>query len=615
MHVAGSSIRLQTDRTAAAESKSERSGDTSLSKSDVDRLWEALSTEVNVDNIWRDAEAFSRWERYTGSEDGEAAVDYIIKRMEEYHVPVRRETYRAYRSLPVSAMVEVLSPEKGRRYAATAAVYSGRAEKLTGEVVYDDADGKKLTPLENDRRFAAFRNKIVLTRSGDPDFALDAKRAGALAVLKIWAYDIYHHWTIGSVWGTPSTEEIHQHSFLPFAELKKNDGEDLLAMVRKGPVTVSIDIEMDNRVVETTMPIARIQGKSDKYVMIAGHYDSWYEGMTDNGAADVILIEMARLFQKHQNLLNRSVVIAWWSGHSDAKFAGSTWYFDRYWSELRENCVGYLYVDIAGCKTSDQVRLRRTGMAGAQFGHEAIRRLAGHEPKPYVPMPRGADQSFFGSAVPITIFTRYEETSFFDENGVQVKPHFYWWHTAADTLDKVSKEIVLRDFKINAKLAADILNSPQIPVDIPFFLTEMERFLREIDGTLSEDFDLSAVYPVVERVREAVSRLTEAGKGRNTDDIIKKVAGELNRLVYSDNSPYRVPPLCGRAVFPGLSKAKGVTRQNSREDYYLFLQSEFLRQRNRLVGQLSRILDDIELQLYRWREEDEGKKASAAEKA
>jgi hypothetical protein len=38
--------------------------------------------------------------------------------------------------------------------------------------------------------------------------------------------------------------------------------------------------------------------------------------MTDNGAANVIMIEMARIFQKHQKELERGVKLAWWSGHS-----------------------------------------------------------------------------------------------------------------------------------------------------------------------------------------------------------------------------------------------------------------------------------------------------------
>jgi hypothetical protein len=98
-----------------------------------------------------------------------------------------------------------------------------------------------------------------------------------------------------------------------------------------------------------------------------------------------------------------------------------------------------------------------------------------------------------------------------------------------------------------------------------------------------------------------VAGLLEEGKDRETDDIIKKVAGGLNHLVYSTTGNYECSPITSHAVFASLYLAKGVTRENSDELYYLALMSQFKRQRNRLVDGLCGILDDIDLQLYRWK--------------
>lgn len=56
-------------------------------------------------------------------------------------------------------------------------------------------------------------------------------------------------------------------------------------------------------------------------MLVSGHYDSWYEGITDNGVANAAMMEIARVFQENQEHLERSVVLAWWSGHSDARYS------------------------------------------------------------------------------------------------------------------------------------------------------------------------------------------------------------------------------------------------------------------------------------------------------
>ena len=48
------------------------------------------------------------------------------------------------------------------------------------------------------------------------------------------------------------------------------------------------------------MPVARIQGRSEKFVLVSGHYDSWYEGATDNGVANAAMMELARVFQENR---------------------------------------------------------------------------------------------------------------------------------------------------------------------------------------------------------------------------------------------------------------------------------------------------------------------------
>ena len=73
--------------------------------------------------------------------------------------------------------------------------------------------------------------------------------------------------------------------------------------LEEGPLTACLNVEMCQSIVSSTMPVARIQERSDKYVLVSSHYDSWYEGITDNGVANAAMMEIARVFaRKFRNI-------------------------------------------------------------------------------------------------------------------------------------------------------------------------------------------------------------------------------------------------------------------------------------------------------------------------
>lgn len=87
----------------------------------------------------------------------------------------------------------------------------------------------------------------------------------------------------------------------------------------------------------------------------------------------------------------------------------------------------------------------------------------------------------------------------------------------------------------------------------------------------------------------------------DTDDAVIKISGELVRLVYTEASPYHQDPAVEYGLFPALSRAAGLTADNTEAAYYLAVQTNFIRQRNRLEGQLSAVLEVCENLLYRWK--------------
>ncbi len=554
---------------------------------------ETISGSLDRERMMKDTEYFSHLHRYTGSADGEKAAEYIAARMESLDIPVSREMYSIYRSLPKDAVLKMSHSGEEKSYPLTPYVYSGTAENLTAELVFDEKSLTGCTQKEMRARMAGFQGKIILTYENSFEFACAAKAAGALAVLTIWQADLAHHGTLGGVWGSPEPEDLMYHyPRIPFAETLKSHGEELqkLCMENGGSIQAELTVHMDDGILESMMPVARIQGKSEKFVLVSGHYDSWYEGVTDNGAANAAMMEMARVLKEHEGELERSVVFAWWSGHSDGRYSGSTWYDDNHWMELHEDCVAHLNMDICGCKGSDLVGFNTSMLEGVKFAMDFLAEFNEEEPIPPVPMARFADQTFWGADIPFAIMPKFSKRE-------KKKLPFFWWHTKEDTFDKIDPDILLRDAKVIAKLAAIFANIPMLPAKFVEFAELMEKNLREMDEKLSADFDLEPIYPELSALKEELAEFEnmleeKAAKGVNTDEDIIRIAGELVRITYTASSPYHQDPAVDGAMFPALSKAAGLTTENTDADYYLAMKTRFIRQRNRLLGQIGKIREE-----------------------
>jgi aminopeptidase YwaD len=574
-------------------------------KADADALFKEVRGRLSLDNMVESIRFFNGLHRYTGTPQAERAADYIAGRMAEYGVETRLMRYDAYLSVPLRASLEV----GGKAYRAIAAVYSGEAGRLEGELAYDRlGDVADIPWREVEERYAAMKGKIVLTRSGGGTFAKRARDAGALAVIQMQSSkeELIHHATIGSVWGTPTLSDADAFSFIPYVCVTKSSGEAMRAALERGGIKVVLDIEMDNDIKRSTMPVATIPGKSGKFVLVSAHYDSWYEGITDNAASDAILMELARVFKELEGRLERGLVFGWWSGHSDGRYAGSTWFCDDQWEVLSRDCVAHINIDLAGCKNADQIRARSALTEGGRFTAELIEKYTGRPAKPCIPMPRGADQSFWGADVAIAIMLKYEPLP--ENCDFQCPSGGVWWHTDQDTIDKLDTRILERDALFNAEMISRILNSQHLPVDIPAYIHQMEGFLRAIESGSGEEFALGAVFERLKKLDEAVMALLSSsyfGK-RDTDDIMKRLAGELARLTFSYGSPYYHDLALDAKPFPFLQRAVGLSPENCPADRRLFIKTDFVRQRNRLVGQIDGLVARIDHQLLRWASEERG---------
>ena len=554
------------------------------------QLFQKIEKEIQLDRMVRHVEQIGHWHRYTGTPQGEAFVDDLTGRLSSLGIPWTVEEYEALTSLP---QIACLTLESGEGLRLIGDVYSAEAEALRCELIYDaDSRRKNLSAHEELARFASFRGKLVLSHASGGEFAEKVFQAGGKGLIHINSSPggYIHHSNISAVWGTPCRSSPCFLECIPSAGISLEDGEALIRKLEAGRLFASLSVKMDCQVRRSRMPIVDIPGRQKTFVLLNGHYDSWYEGITDNAGSDAILLELAQALWKHRRHLERGVRIAWWSGHSDARYAGSAWYCDQHWAELNERCVASVNLDLTGCKLAKQIRTRTTCMERERLTADLIREFTGMTAKSYIPMIRGGDQSFWGARIPISIMFKYEPL---DEERVSPCPSGGpWWHTDQDTLDKLDPAILLRDAKINGKLVCLLANSRALPVELAAYTEKMEEFLETIQAELSEEFSLTAVLNAVRALRpwcQRLDRLLTQSRVSDCDEICKRIAGELTRLTYSAGSPYQQDPSTPYPPFGILAKAAHVRRDNTPAALLVFQKTEFQRACNRLCGQLGEL--------------------------
>ncbi len=127
----------------------------------------------------------------------------------------------------------------------------------------------------------------------------------------------------------------------------------------------------------------------------------------------------------------------------------------------------------------------------------------------------------------------------------------------------------------------------------------MKKQLKEIsDSSDHNDFCLD---PVFDKITSLKPLAVKFGQKIRTmpkdlsDELIKETAGKLVRVTYSMVDEYHFEPALSSAfagsksTFTGLRIGMNRNRENTKPQSYLFAQTEFIRQRNRLKDVLSQV--------------------------
>lgn len=574
-------------------------------------LEKKLLDSISLDAPWPTIERFANLVRLSGSEEERTAVEDLRTQLTAWGVPHTLHEPVCFISLPLEAAVRVAAVG-GKQYHAktTAMSVSTDWRELAGELVYvppkvreDVADdwsyGLDFSGLD-------VVGKIVLADGmAAPGRVIDVMNAGARAGIFINPGDRIHESICTTIWGTPDLDSQDRQPRVPVLGVNQRDGQELIEVAKEeGRVAISTRVDTGWR----TIPIlvAEIPGAvtPEEFVLLHGHLDSWHVGIGDNATGDATMLELARVFWQHRDRLARSLRIAWWSGHSHGRYAGSTWYADAFGLELARGCVAQVNCDSPGCRWADTFN-ELTAMSETEpFVDTVIRETTGITPQTERP-PRAGDYSFNG----IGISSFYMLSSTMSPEARAEKGYYpvggcganIAWHTEDDTLEIADKDNLLRDMRMYAASVLRVLNAPLLPFDWRATTAEFRRTLDRYDKAAGGAFDFGPSREAVEELDEALERFygaaptgeVDAEEARRFNRVQRQLARLLVPVNYSREAPFHHDPAMEVPPLPDLAPALGLGRVVDVAERGV-LSAHLMRGQNRLVWTLEQARELVE---------------------
>jgi len=555
------------------------------------------------------ARAIVEHERPSGSEGENAAIDYVVSTLTEAGVPVEVHEFDAFVSTPISASVRVLGSDYSP--VAIGIAYSAPVDSLVAEVVdvgtladlpgLEYGTGEQLAVMgmtvasatSNPREFPDVSGKIALV-TGQPRSAPTAvlEALGAAGVIFVNPEERVNDLIVTSTWGSPSLRNYHRLPKVPVAHIARSDGDRLRSMLEEGPLQLQLDVEVDTGWRTLRLVMARVDPESRPdapYVLLGGHIDAWYHGATDEGASNAAMVALAQAFHHNRASIARGLVVAWWPGHSNGRYAGSTWFADHYASELRTRALAYVNVDGIGQRGATRFGAATTASL-AGLARSVVVDGAGLPIDPGRPGTH-SDQSFNGVGLPLLqlYHNRSEE-----DRGT------WWWHTPEDTFDKIDFEVLKGDTDLYASALSALLVAPVLPLDLVAQAEAAGAALAmrasESDGRL----DLSSARAAHVQLSRAFAELQALAASESAADMpdldlaLVAVLRPLHRILYVAGSPHH--PDAGRdpGPLPGLWPARILAEEEAGSDRFGFASTTLIREANRVVEALVEATDRAE---------------------
>lgn len=558
---------------------------------------------ITLDVPWSLVEKFSTLVRLSGSDEERDAVEALTQHLTDAGVPFRVYEPECFISIPIGATVRAdESDGKSYRAKTVSMSVSTGGEEITGELVYVSSSAAAsgagdVFSVGVDIGGVDVSGKIVLTEGmASPGKVKDVMAAGAIAGIFINPGEAIHEGICTTIWGTPDLDSIARQPTIPVAAVNHPDGQELIALAQRGGrVAMSTTVDTGWRRISVVVAEIKNPESSDEFVLLHGHLDSWHVGIGDNATGDATMLELARVFWQHRYGLKRSLRIAWWSGHSHGRYAGSTWYADAAAIDLANNCVAQVNCDSPGCRWTNTYN-ELTAMSETEpFVDTVIRDMTTIVPQTERPV-RAGDYSFNG--IGITSFYMLSSTM---AQEVRDEKGYYpvggcggniQWHTEGDLLEVADKSLLIRDMRVYAASVLRALNAPVHPFDWTKTTAEMRATLATYQEATGTQFDFGPTRKALSELDDALERMYEdalSKKGEAADKINfaqRRLARLLVPVNYSRMESFYHDPALDVPPLPDLAPALSMPGAKDDPAKRGVLKAHLTRGQNRLIWAL-----------------------------
>lgn len=562
---------------------------------------------VSRERLMADTEAIARWVRLSGNEEEKKAFDYAEDELRKMGLETTRYSGSTHISLPVSAELTVGDTEVS---AITHSMATSTPEDgLNSPLVYLGSG------TAEDYASSDVKGKIVLVDGmAMPRKVLAAQEAGAVACICANQDEHVHEMIVSPVWGSPRPDDREKLPKIPVVSVGNSGREVLLDLTRDDSPVAHLTTRVDTGWTEIPTLVAQIDGteEPEKFVLFSGHIDSWHYGAMDNGSANATMLEVLRVLLSHRETFSRGLRVAFWSGHSHGRYAGSTWYADNFWEDLNDNCVLHLNVDSVGGRNATVLTEAHAMAETRPVASEVIKTLAGVE-FTGTRFGRAGDQSFLGHGIPSLFMSLSEQPPSEDDSaggfaeliggsGAKSGGLGWWWHTTEDTVDKIDPEFLLRDARIYAAIAYKFVAGTVLPLDISASSKELLDHLLDWQRKAGDRFDLSQIVDRTQRLADLCSHYqaqverSESGEGeiKDSNEVIQNVDKILVRLNYTQCDPFEHDPALSQPPVPLLALIDELSRAEPNSGMENELLTLLVRRRNRIQHKLSEAIRLLE---------------------
>lgn len=557
--------------------------------------------DISLDEPWSLIERFTTLRR-EHPDDVSTACDEIVARLRKHDVPVEVHEPTVFLSLPGKASVKSGDATFRAKPMAMSVAYPNG---LTAPLAYaparyargaDELFSRNLVGADN----LDLRGKLVVTEGfGMPGKVSYFEARGAVGMIAVNPGKNAHWGICTTVWGTPDLRDLSRKPKIAVVAVNNPDGLQLIEAAKRGE-SATLTADLTEGWFRSPVPVVTIPGAEDPepFVLLHGHYDSWDYGIGDNAVGDATLLEVARVLWTHRQSLKRSVRIAWWPGHSTGRYAGSTWFADRFAIDLYENCIAQVNCDSPGCRWATEYRHISWMDEAEAFAQSVIREVTGQDSSGERPHQAG-DYSF--NNIGISSFFMLLSTMPDEERerlgyyGVGGCGANIEWHTEEDLIHIADREILMKDMKIYLAAAMGAANATIAPFEFSHTLRGFEETLAKYQEAAGNHFDFADTRLAIDELSAALRDFGEFTRDlanqpaghepvRRANAAVRRMARLLVPVNYTRGPGFFHDPAESIPALPDLSVA--LQLPESKPDEIGFVTTHLTRGQNRLVAAL-----------------------------